>query len=294
MIQAAARARIARKRVGALLKQRAEQRKLAEFNKYKKKGKKSPGNSKTTTPRKGDSDTVGTQERGGDDGDESGHDENAAFSAEIEEKLKRLQEIESNILARERSMMEAARHAEERAAEVAKALAIMEERARKEDAESKARAELMALAAGPIASGRNSSRPSARLTSRSHEGPPTARSARGGAGIPPHAPRVMHNGEEWVQLWDPDEHSVYWYCERTQAAQWEEPGTESGYESAGALTDYSTDNYESGGEYTDSEYGGEQSQWQEFWDEQAQAKYWYNNNTVRSLQTCISPILIDN
>jgi len=51
------------------------------------------------------------------------------------------------------------------------------------------------------------------------------------------------------------------------------------------MTDYSTDHYESGGEYTDGEYGdgsGYHTPWQEFWDEQAQAKYWYNAQTVRS------------
>lgn len=64
-------------------------------------------------------------------------------------------------------------------------------------------------------------------------------------GIPPDAPKVVHGGEAWVQLWDPDEKAAYWYCERTQEAQWNTPGMpedeyyDSGYESGGAMTDYS-------------------------------------------------------
>src|SRR5438270_5150670 len=33
---------------------------------------------------------------------------------------------------------------------------------------------------------------------------------------------ILHGGEEWVQLWDPEEAAYYWYCERTQFAQWED------------------------------------------------------------------------
>ena len=96
-----------------------------------------------------------------------------------------------------------------------------------------------------------------------------------------------------MELWDPVEKCYYWYCERTQAAQWETPGEESvhhliafnendesGYESGGAMTDYSTDNYESGDDAT--EFAGN-SDWHEYWDDAAQAKYWYNNLTVRIL-----------
>lgn len=126
---------------------------------------------------------------------------------------------------------------------------------------------------------------------------------------------MQHNGEEWVQLWDADEGAYYWYCERTQVAQWETPGEEtdyyydqqqqqqylgevreedSGYESGGAMTDYSTDHYDeySRGDISDAEYaqGGEgigygegsaYPEWEEYYDEQAQANYWYNNITVR-------------
>ncbi len=148
----------------------------------------------------------------------------------------------------------------------------------------------------PLASSRRSVPNSARVPNA----PPTARSARnneGSTSIPPDAPQMTYNGEIWVQLWDSDESAYYWYCERTGFAQWEAPGSagnqstttmvanyysdgaDSGYESAGAMTDYSTDHYEEHSAYTsDSEY--ENSVWQEFWDESAQAKYWYNNNTV--------------
>jgi hypothetical protein len=150
--------------------------------------------------------------------------------------------------------------------------------------------------------GRSSQQNTARqMTAR--DAPPTARSARGGAGIPPDAPRMHYNGQDWVQLWDPDESAWYWYCEATQFAQWETPGadpshysygieeerptssgtnaSDSGYESAGAMTDYSTDG-ERANDWSDSEFTGDTTTplWQEYWDEQAQAKYWYCAATV--------------
>ena len=119
-----------------------------------------------------------------------------------------------------------------------------------------------------------------------HSNPPTARSARE-EGIPKDAPRMTHEGVEWVQLWDPDESATYWYCESTQAAQWETPGEpvydysyDSGYDTdhtSGAMTDYSTD-YASGAESEWSEWRND-GDWQEYWDESAQAKYWYNEMT---------------
>ena len=114
------------------------------------------------------------------------------------------------------------------------------------------------------------------------DAPPTARSARDLAGIPPDAPKIKFEGQTWVQLWDPEESAYYWYCPKNKKAQWEKPGevyeSSSGYDSSGALTDYSTDWYDSGGDNTDSEYGGDN--WQEFYDDSAQAKYWYNSVTV--------------
>ena len=44
------------------------------------------------------------------------------------------------------------------------------------------------------------------------------------------------------------------------------------------MTDYTSDTYNDNysSTYDDNEVG-ESSEWQEFWDEQAQGKYWYNN-----------------
>jgi len=49
------------------------------------------------------------------------------------------------------------------------------------------------------------------------------------------------------------------------------------------MTDYSTDWYESGGENTDSEYSTGGDSWQEYYDESAQAKYWYNAASVNNI-----------
>eukprot|EP01041_Mallomonas_annulata_P005871 gene5871-11861_t len=121
--------------------------------------------------------------------------------------------------------------------------------------------------------------------------PPTGRTARDDP-IPQDAPRIVHEGALWVQLWDPAENSWYWYCQDTQVSQWEQPGAgdvdnipEQGYESSDAMTDYSTDHDGSEGNYTDSEFGDTASGWQEFWDEQAQAKYWYNYETGEATWT---------
>ena len=139
-----------------------------------------------------------------------------------------------------------------------------------------------------------------------------SRSAKGA--IPPDAPRMTYEGEQWVQLWDADEGAYYWYCERTQAAQWEMPGEEpyggylsdvpedeassrpdtgydsTGYESERAMTDYSEDHFDdySRGTTANSEFAAEGSvnhgiEWEEYYDEQAQANYWYNNLTVSAI-----------
>ena len=295
---------------------------------------------------------------------------------EIDEKIKRLEEIEKNIKEQEMKMLEAAKIAEERAIAMEKALQQIEETQKKNEADRLARDALFQMAVGPISyrsdtnntfspyatrsnnnnnnippnSGRNSTMNSARnhnmngppppisssrrnnnnnplsargsssnnggnITSRNNNAiaPPTARSARGGEGIPHDAPHMNINGKDWYELWDPEQYSNYWYCPQTFEAQWDAPNTiyspdghdstvvpyfdsnnynineadddnESGYESAGAMTDYSTDyNDDRSGAHTiDSEYDSSyQSEWQEYWDEQAQAKYWYNTNTVR-------------
>lgn len=237
----------------------------------------------------------------------SGKESSEAFSANLlEEKIRKLEMIEKSIRDREQAIIERSRESEERAKAMEKALQLLEQRAKEDEAERLARQELMMMAAGPIShrsqyasigpkssrsvintsrsrSGKHQSQPQ---TARMPDAPPTARSARGGASIPPDALRRSQDGHEWVRLWDPDEAWYYWYNEITQEAQWEEAGQEeggdgyysdSGYESTGAMTDYSTDQYESGGEFGESEL---EDDWQEYWDEQAQAKYWYNNATV--------------
>ena len=55
---------------------------------------------------------------------------------------------------------------------------------------------------------------------------------------------------------------------------------EEGYatDSGSVMTDYTSDTYNDNYSSTYDDYdGGENSEWQEFWDEQAQGKYWYNN-----------------
>lgn len=249
----------------------------------------------------------------------------AQQAEEMNERIRKLEEIERTIREKEEKMAEYARKAEEQAQAMQNALLQMQEQAKKQEDDRLAQQQLLAMAAGPMSHRSDyaspfstqqrramgtggghgnstmpmSSRRSVPNSARHPDAPPTARSARGGAAIPPDAPHVTYNGEDWVQLWDPDEAAYYWYCERTQFAQWDEPGAannqssvtivanylqnvnegdDSGYESAGAMTDWSTDHDGQSAYTSDSEY--ESSVWQEFWDESAQAKYWYNNNTV--------------
>jgi hypothetical protein len=202
--------------------------------------------------------------------------------------MRRLEEMEKTMIEKEERMIEAANKAEQKAAEMQRAIEAMEKRAAEEEAEKQVRRSMMELAAGPMSSLGSqlstgpvkSSRPSARgggpmASSRSRgpnssRPPPTARSAKDGTPRPKEVLKVHVQGVEWCQLWDADENAWYWYCEATSAAQWDQPN-EYGYESNGALTDYSTEN-----DGWNTESG---SQWQEYWDEQAQAKYWYNTST---------------
>lgn len=212
----------------------------------------------------------------------------SAGVSELDERMKRLEEMEKTMIQKEERMIEAAKKAEEKAAEMQRAIEAMEKRAAEEEAEKQVRKSMMELAAGPMSSLGSqlstgpvrSSRPSARnhpmASSRSagpnsSRPPPSARSAKDGTPRPKEVLKVHVHGVEWCQLWDADESAWYWYCESTGAAQWDQP-SEYGYESGtGAMTDYSTEN---DGWNTE---GG--SQWQEYWDEQAQAKYWYNTST---------------
>ena len=53
------------------------------------------------------------------------------------------------------------------------------------------------------------------------------------------------------------------------------------------MTDYTSDTYNDNysSAYDDNEVG-ESSEWQEFWDEQAQGKYWYNNISGNRIDVC--------
>ncbi len=224
---------------------------------------------------------------------------------EIDTKLKQLEELEKRIKQSEENVILEAKKAEDR---LQQQLQMIEEKAKQAEADRLAREELMRLAVGPLShrspfntnGGKFDPRksPFGTAFSTRTNGPPSARSAKAGA-LPSDAPKLTYQGNEWIQLWDNDEQAYYWWCEKLQKAQWEQPGlenyypstaaaedhnsenfethTESGYESAGGMTDYSTDHDTS--YYTDSEFG-DLGDWQEYWDEQAQAKYWYNNATV--------------
>ena len=309
LLQKTARGLLGRRRAKMLWKERAEEIKAEEWKKYQ-----SESNRRAKQKAKEIEDAeraagIKAQSRAVPTAAEVEANPGLLYSGidieqvkEIDEKIARMEELERRLADKERAMNEAAKQAEDRQASLERALKVMEERAKAEEAERAVQKELLAMAAGPLASGRSpyaSARGSARGSARAGGGmpsarpsardqPPTARSARGGAGIPPDAPKITHEGKTWCQLWDPDERANYWYCEITQEAQWEEPGKpvgyESGYESSGAMTDYSTDHYTSGGSVSGSEWGDD-SEWQEFWDESAQAKYWYNNSTGEATWT---------
>lgn len=201
---------------------------------------------------------------------------------------------------KEQRMLEAAKLAEEKAAAMERALEMMEKRAKEEEFERSQRRKFLEMAAGSLSGSPYSSvgsvmnsrqqPPPASSRLNSSRAPPSARSARDGTPRPKELLKVTVGGVDWIQLWDPAESAWYWYCEASGAAQWEQPteqqyqqyqqeyyqNDQSGYESGGAMTDYSTDNYESGNESYGTETFGP---WQEYWDESAQAKYWYNNET---------------
>jgi hypothetical protein len=297
LIQRIIRGFLGRRRFAKHKKRIMEERRVARltamYNKGGKKGSKDAkkgevsDGSKSSRPgsrsnnRKSGNDA---DDEGGDNNDEEDDEQRQLFT----EKMKRLEDMEKSIQDREKSLIEATKAAEARNAEMQRMLDLMEERRLKTELEMQAQKEILEQVLSGQLSGRsgfnsarsNKSNRSKRSARREHSAPPTARSAR--EGIPDDAAVITHEGNKWVQLWDPEEKSNYWYCEKTKEAQWEKPGEESDYDSQGGMTDYTSDNYSSGGETTYSGYGdgmGASEEWQEFWDEQAQAKYWYNNIT---------------
>ena len=303
-IQCAARRRLACKRCKRLWIEKGEKQKAAEWKKYQadtNRKAKIKLLAQGTPRKKHDSDEEDTP-----DITTWGIDPEQV--QEIDLKIRRLEEIEKSIEKKELDMKKQQQEAEKRSKDLEMQLKKLEEKQKADEAARLTQMEMLKQAmgsGGPMQTGRSMMSTGGRgggrgpmsartgtgptngrnsvPSSARHSAPPTARSAREGAGIPPDAPRKKYEGQEWVQLFDPDEKAVYWYCEATQAAQWHEPGTapepyyDSGYDTEGAMTDYSTDYY-SGAE---TDYSGYQtdSVWAEYWDESAQAKYWYNNET---------------
>lgn len=236
---------------------------------------------------------------------------------ELAEKLRQIDEMTQRLREKEEQVMKAAELANAKALEMELAIKRMEERAEKEERDRLARNAMLDMAAGPVATHRSqyastgprtmaSVKSSARTprTARGNpaienlyamHGPPTARTARNGTPRPTEVLTTVVNGQEWVQLWDPQVNAWYWYCELTGQAQWEEPSAGdygSGYDETGAFTDYSTDN--TSGYNTENDYGNTSAAgWSEYWDEQAQAKYWYNHETGEATWT-IPPELENN
>lgn len=232
---------------------------------------------------------------------------------QVDEKLKKLEDMERQMREKEKAMEMAAQAAEEKAALMELRLKEFEERSKASADEAAARQEAMLqdVAAAintvnntnpaqllPIAAGSapNTNRRTPR-SGRSKGGgdstpktPPSGRSARDP--IPPNTPRIKVQGYDWVQLWDNEHSRTYWYCQQTQESQWERPqdtakglkyGAESpdnsGYNTDGSvMTDYTDVTYGTN-DYTDYNSYSNYPEWQEYWDENAQAKYWYNNVT---------------
>lgn len=283
-IQKVVRGRQGRLKFKKTFAQYLEEKQLSQWNKYGGKGDGKKKKKSKLKDKKGDE---GSSKL--DDGI-LGDDENDG-DADNSDALKRISQMEKSIAEKDRRLAEALRVTEERAVQMERALREMENRMKQDEAERFLKNEMMMMAAGPIstrsdfgsARGQGSHRKP--LSARYPDNPPTARSARDPSGIPADAPRFTFDGKIYVQLWDPVERAHYWYCEKTKEASWERPdqvGTNSGYESAGGVTDYSTD-YESGGDF--SEAGENSSPWGEYWDEQAQAKYWYNSETGEATWT---------
>lgn len=197
--------------------------------------------------------------------------ENENKLKQIDEKLLALSDLERRLKESEEKVRLEMKLAEEK---VQTQLKKLEEKTLQVEAEAKAREALMQLAVGPLSHrspyatlGENNNISSARSTSRSIT--PSSKTV------------VVVNQLEWVRIWDNAQAVFYWWCESKQLAQWDDPrgstenkGTDS--DSIGGLTDYSTD----GDEFTiEQPKESSSTPWQEYWDEQAQAKYWYNNET---------------
>merc|ERR1711865_354083 len=85
--------------------------------------------------------------------------------------------------------------------------------------------------------------------------------------------------EEWVEYWDDNAQCYYYFNTRTEEASWTKPGHEydtDGYDTSGNATDYDTDNHE---------FAGQSDEWVEYWDDSAQAYFYYNTRTEEASWT---------
>jgi hypothetical protein len=84
-----------------------------------------------------------------------------------------------------------------------------------------------------------------------------------------------------VEYWDDSAQCYYYFNTVTQEASWTKPGAliedAGGYNTDGAATDYDTDNYEVA--------GGGADEWVEYWDDSANAYYYYNTRTEEARWT---------
>lgn len=94
---------------------------------------------------------------------------------------------------------------------------------------------------------------------------------------------------EWKPYYDENTGSTYYFNEATNETSWSAPNRNyesDGYDttaSQGTAIDYDTDtNYEAWNGY---DVGGDGSEWIEQWDDQAQARYWFNTVTLEASWT---------
>lgn len=205
---------------------------------------------------------------------ESGQENN--IMKQIDEKLMALADLEKRLKESEEKVRLEVKLGEEK---VQAQLRLLEEKTKQVEAERKAREELMQLAVGPL----SHRSPFATFRGGTSTVPSSARSNHG---VKPDTLPILVNGNEWSKLWDASNQTFYWWCDKLQVAQWDDPRLkipqpeqENDNVSIGGLTDYSTDGDEQSTE--NLKHSNNSSPWQEYWDEQAQAKYWYNNETVR-------------
>ena len=105
-----------------------------------------------------------------------------------------------------------------------------------------------------------------------------------GSQIQPHS--------DWVEMHDPETNATYYFNNRTHATSWHLPtenDSSSGYETSGSVADYDTDFFDESSASENEEDGGEEDEgnfekqseieWEEYYDDEAQAKYWYNKET---------------